>query len=36
MVILYVNLINKGLWSIDRVPEIWKEQVKTLLKDSAK
>lgn len=27
MVKLYVDLINKGLWTLDKVPAIWHDKV---------
>lgn len=27
----YYNLIKKGLWTIDKVPAEWKEEVESLL-----
>ena len=34
MVAVYIALIQKGLWSIDQVPEHWKKEVKKALEDS--
>lgn len=28
---VYANLIRKGLWSLNQVPERWREEVETLL-----
>lgn len=28
MVAVYVNLIDKKLWSINNVPELWREEVR--------
>ena len=30
MVSIYVDLINKGLWTLDDVPERWKDGVAAL------
>lgn len=27
MVKIYVDLINQGLWTIDKVPTVWREAV---------
>lgn len=31
MAVIYVNLIEAGLWTLDRVPTYWKAQVEALL-----
>ena len=28
MVKLYIDLINKGLWTIDKVPAVWRIKVQ--------
>lgn len=28
---VYFDLIKKGLWSIDRVPPLWREAVQAML-----
>lgn len=33
MVQVYVNLIKKGLWQLDNVPSIWREDVRKQLLD---
>ena len=33
MVQVYVNLIKKGLWQLDNVPGIWREDVRQQLLD---
>lgn len=31
MVLVYLNLISKGLWSVEQIPALWKDDViKTL------
>ena len=35
MVNLYVSLINKGLWTIERVPTLWREEVQAILNAAA-
>lgn len=35
MVAVYITLIQRGLWTIDQVPELWRAEVeKVLEKDS--
>jgi len=31
MAVIYYELINKGLWTIERVPSYWKADVQKLL-----
>lgn len=31
---LYYNLIINGKWTIERVPEKWKEDVKTMINNA--
>lgn len=30
---IYYNLIKKGLYTIERVPSIWRDEVQSLLDD---
>jgi hypothetical protein len=30
---VYANLIRKGLWTLEQVPERWQEEVAELLSD---
>lgn len=30
---LYVDLITQGLWTLDKVPALWKEQVEQMLQE---
>lgn len=31
---IYVNLINKGLRTLEQVPELWREEVRKLLEET--
>lgn len=33
MVLVYVNLIMKGLWDLDNVPDIWRADVEIKLEE---
>lgn len=33
MVLVYLNLISKGLWSVDQIPELWKDDVIKALEE---
>ena len=33
MVAIYITLIQRGLWTLDQVPERWREDVKKALEE---
>ncbi|MGH2110130.1 CD1375 family protein [Aerococcus urinaeequi] len=33
MILVYLNLISKGLWSVEQIPALWKDDVIKALEE---
>lgn len=33
MILVYLNLISKGLWSVEQIPSLWKDDVIKALEE---